>query len=350
MIPAGEEPRELTTYLDRLRELPFVRGVKLTPLKLGPYDPNAALILKTPRRGFKLGVEVKRTFLDRALTNALIAQHTALQRRHGLPLFLAARYIPRPTGERLAQAGVNFVDRAGNIHLKLGDAYQVLLLGRKERLSEPAARRPGPAFTQFLFTLLAQPEAIAWPIRKIADAAGIGKTMAAIGRQRLVRQGLIRPRTDGGYLVTDHKRLGEDFMIGYSQVLRPNLLIGTYRALERDPELLLRKLAASAKRSRVDWAVTGGPAAYTLERFYRGEDVPLFIRRLSSELQRELKLVPDAHGPVVVLRAFGNLLAWRNVDDLVLADPWLIYAELLESGEPRALEAADQIREKYLLQ
>jgi hypothetical protein len=36
------------------------------------------------------------------------------------------------------------------------------------------------------------------------------------------------------------------------------------------------------------------------------------------------------------------------VGDIWVAHPWLIYAELLHHGEPRALEAADQLREEYL--
>ncbi len=69
---------------------------------------------------------------------------------------------------------------------------------------------------------------------------------------------------------------------------------------------------------------------------------------LTAEMQRELRLAPDAPGPVILLRPFGKLFAWQQLGGLTLAYPWLIYAELLHSGEPRALQAADQIREKHL--
>jgi hypothetical protein len=96
------------------------------------------------------------------------------------------------------------------------------------------------------------------------------------------------------------------------------------------------------------WAVTGGQAAYALQHFYRDDRVPVFTTKLPSELQRELRLVPDRVGPVVLLRAFSNYCAWRQVGDVWVAHPWLVYAELLHQGEPRALEAADQLREEYL--
>jgi hypothetical protein len=341
---------DLPIHLDHLRELPFVRNIQLVwEPKLTPYKPDAVIKLKTPHRTFALALETKRTFLDKTLTNALIAEHTGLQRRHRLPLLLAARYIPRPTGERLIEAGVNFIDRVGNINLKLGDEYNVQRLGRRDTVPEPATRRAGPAFIQLLFVMLAEPEAVGWPIRKLADTAGIGKTVAATGRQRLIGLGILKRGVAGTYRIVEREKLVDAFVAGYNDVLRPRLLIGRFRAFEHDPERLLPNVAAATARLGIDWAATGAPAAYALNRFYRGEEVPLFLKRFTPELQRELRLVTDRNGPVVLLRAFGHQTAWRTVGNLAVAHPWLIYAELLREAAPRALEAAEQIRQKYLL-
>lgn len=340
---------DLDTHLDQLRELPFVHNIKLTwEPNLGPERVDALIALRTLRRTFRFALETRQTFLDHALTNALIAQHTELQRRHRLPLLLAARYVPGPTGERLAEAGVNFVDRLGNVHLKLGTEYHILRLGRRKPAREPTERRPGPALVKLLFTLIAEPDTAGWPVRKLADAAGIGKTAAAAGRERLARLGCVARTRKTAYRVADRKRLLQDFVTGYNQVLRPHLFLGQYRALETDPARLLHKFAAVAKRIRAPWAATGGPAAYALERYYRGEQVPVFLAAFNPELRQELKLVPSRNGPVTLLRAFGKLYAWRTVDDVVVAHPSLIYAELLNQDGPRALDAAEQIREKYL--
>lgn len=346
---AGLDPAALATYLDRLRELPFVRDLKVTrEPALTPARRDTVIKLRTPRRTFKLALEAKRTFLDHALTNAVIAEHTDLVRKHRVPLLLLARYIPRPTGERLAEVGVNFVDRPGNVHLKLGDEYHVLLLGRREPAPEAAARRPGPALIQLLFTLLAEPAAANWPIRRLAGAAGIGKTAAATGRHRFLRLGIVARAADGTYRVADRRRLADDFLTGYNQILRTHLVVGRFRAPQRDRDLLLKETARAAKQLDLKWAITGAPAAYALERFYRGEDLPLFAEPVPPALQRALRLVPDRHGPVTLLRGFGRQWRWRAVDDVFVAHPWLIYAELLYGGEPRALEAAEQIREAYL--
>jgi len=340
--------RDLAGHLDRLRGLPFVRDVRIEwETERGERDVDALVTLRTPHRTFKLGLEVKRTFLDRGATSGLIAEHLRLQREHRLPLLLAARYVPRPTGERLADAGVNFVDRAGNIHLRLGEDHNVLVLGRRDAQPAPIARRPSPALIQLLFVLLADPASAGWPVRALAEAAGIGRTAAATARQRLLADKVLR-RGRGTYHLVDRKRLADQFVDGYNHILRSHLLIGQFRAPERSPELLLEHFGRLAARADLAWAVTGGQAAYALQHFYRDDRVPVFTAKLPSELQRELRLVPDRVGPVVLLRAFSNYCAWRQVGDVWVAHPWLVYAELLHQGEPRALEAADQLREEYL--
>ncbi len=348
-MTALEHARGLAPHLDRLRELPFVRQIDLAwepPLR--PPRPDALVKLRTPRRTFTLALEVKRTYLDQALTSAIIAQHRASVAKHRLPLLLAARYVPPPTGERLAEAGVNFVDRPGNVHLHLGDDHHVLLLGRREPTREPAAGRVGPALVQLMFVLLAEPEAAAWPVRKLADAAGIGKTAAATGRERLVRLGILAGARNRPYRVVDHERLVDDFVRGYANALRQHLLIGRFRAPERDPDRFLREVAVAARRAEAKWALTGGPGAYALDRFYRGDDIALFIEAVTPALQRDLRLVPDRHGPITPLRPFGTRWAWQVIDDVAVAHPWLIYAELLFQGDPRGLEAAEQLRQNHL--
>jgi len=40
--------------------------------------------------------------------------------------------------------------------------------------------------------------------------------------------------------------------------------------------------------------------------------------------------------------------AARNTDPFPLAHPWLIYSELMNSAEPRAHEAAEELKREYL--
>jgi hypothetical protein len=51
---------------------------------------------------------------------------------------------------------------------------------------------------------------------------------------------------------------------------------------------------------------------------------------------------------VTLFRPFGERWAWRIVNTTPVAHPWLVYAELLYHGEPRAIEVAERVREEHL--
>lgn len=341
-----QDPAVLAPYLDHLRSLPFVREVEVRPADAGDRAGGDELALRTARRTVLFDVRVKQTFLDHALTNVLMAEHQAAHERR--PMLLFARYVPQQTGERLADAGVNFVDRLGNMHLALGNDHHVLRLGRREPKPAVTARRPGPALVQLYFVLLTEPAAATWPVRRIADEAGIGKTAAATGLQRLVHLGVLAEDHDQRYRLVDRTRLIDAFLQGYTNVLRPYLEVGRFRAAERDQEAFLAQLASTASEMHMTWAVTGAPAAYTLDRFYRGDEVPLFVHGFTPAVQRALRLLPDRDGPITLLEAFGRRWAWKTLGERPLAHPWLVYAELLYRDEPRSLEAAEHIRVQFL--
>ena len=65
---------------------------------------------------------------------------------------------------------------------------------------------------------------------------------------------------------------------------------------------------------------------------------------------RGLRLMPARNGPVMLLKAFGKLVYWREVKHQFVAPPWLIlsYAELLTSRDPRAREEAEELRRGFL--
>jgi hypothetical protein len=353
MTPIRKHEQDLDRYLEPLRILPFVRAldVKFKPQGTAKKrGVDAEVSLTTPCRTFTLAAEFRRTYLDRTAVSGLIADHAFFQGPLRQPLLLIARYIPTPAGERLAAAGINFLDAVGNVHLNLGDGdYHVHVLGHKERKPKLTERRTTAAMLQVMFALLVGEKAANWPVRKLAEVVGVGKSAAALARQRLVEAGTLVP-TRGGLGIANRKAIEEEFVAGYERVLRPSLVIGTFCPLERDPEALLANLGEWANRNHAKWAATGSAAAFALDRYYRGEPLAIFLAEAPPQLTRELKLLPDANGTATLLHAFGTLFPWRIQDNLPIAHPLLIYAELLHQAEPRALEAAVHIREQYLAQ
>ncbi len=98
----------------------------------------------------------------------------------------------------------------------------------------------------------------------------------------------------------------------------------------------------------VQYSLTGGPAADLLQHFYRAPEVTLFLKPPGREIEQQLRLLPDREGPITILRAFGDLVFWEEREHHMLAPPWLIYAELLNSKDPRAHEAAQEFPKQVL--
>jgi hypothetical protein len=85
-----------------------------------------------------------------------------------------------------------------------------------------------------------------------------------------------------------------------------------------------------------------------LQRFYKGAELVLFVENPTQQIARQLRLLPDREGPITLLRAFGAMPFWHEADENVVAHPWLIYAELMRSVDPRAHEAANELKSEFL--
>jgi hypothetical protein len=118
-------------------------------------------------------VEQKRSYPDRGILNALVAQAKLYARVHRKPLLLLARYIPRPSAERLIESRINFVDQAGNMHLVLGQNYERTIIGNKENAVSKEGKRVSPAIAQLLFTFATKELAGSWSVRQLAEVSGL---------------------------------------------------------------------------------------------------------------------------------------------------------------------------------
>jgi hypothetical protein len=70
---------DLAVHLDHVRSVRFVREIRLTSKGTERLcDVDAIATIETARRSFRLGVEVKRTFLSQSAAGAVIADHLRL--------------------------------------------------------------------------------------------------------------------------------------------------------------------------------------------------------------------------------------------------------------------------------
>ena len=346
------EPTNAEPQFDRLRAVPFVRNLRLVPAGSGDRNANRILEITTPRGKHRLVLIVKRSWLDRSMVNALIGQihgeWKALQ--SGVPTVTKGRalvlapYVAAPTAKSFVDAGISFADEAGNIHLALGDEYNWTVIGERRPPKLPESEGLTRAAVQFLFQLAVHPEPANRSVRDLADAVGLSKSKVAELRLRFTQERIFTAQ--GADVSADAARELRDRLVsGYNQILRPKLVLGRFRYQEPSVEQFVARLAHDAAAQNIPYALTGGAAADAMQHFFRSSEVPVF---LGAEHQRTLRLFPDRTGPVVLLKPFGSLVYWREFGGKMVAPPWLVYAELLNAGDPRAREAAEEFRREFL--
>ncbi|HET6842586.1 MAG TPA: type IV toxin-antitoxin system AbiEi family antitoxin [Candidatus Angelobacter sp.] len=333
-------------YIDKISTLDFIRRHELSQPREG-HGINPSLAVWTPKGKFTFLVELKGSYFDRSSLNAFISQAKHLTRVHHKPLLLFARYLPEPSAELLISAGINFVDQVGNMHLALGDSYVRTVIGRKEKSTNRESAAATPAMIQLLFTFAIYSDAGSWTVRQLADASGVSKSSVAKIKQQMLEQGLLRAFR-GIVQIANADKMEDELLRGYGSILRPKLLIGRFRAAQADPEKLIRNISEVAHDLSIEWSLTGTAAAHELQHFYQGLDIPVFIAPFSEQFSRTLRIIPDASGPLVLLRSVGTLAHWKEIGQKPLAHPWLIYAELMYSADPRAHEAAQEIKREFL--
>jgi hypothetical protein len=189
------------------------------------------------------------------------------------------------------------------------------------------------------FALLAWPDVASWPVRDVAQLAGvsIGTAHTAIGdlaesgylygtprRKRLAR---------GGELLS---RWAE----AYTTNLAPRLLFGRYRA--PDPEWWH---AARADLAEAGVLLGGEAAASILDPHLRPSTLTLYAEGTYARWLGRFRLRPDDAGDVLIRRRFWHVDSRLEPSAGLVPVP-LIYGDLLASGDPRQRQQADRMRER----
>jgi hypothetical protein len=284
-------------------------------------------------------VEIKRTHLSYALASGIIARVKAT-RDHWV---LLAPYVPGPIGSHLAAHGISYVDAVGNCHLETENGGLLAHVEGKRAArggGSTGVRLPG---YQLMFAILAQPDLLGQPVRKIAAAAGTGKTAVGDHLKRLAQQGLIA-RTPKRSAILRRRDLFDRWLSAYPDVVRPAWYQGRYRTRASDPEEIERLVANAWGKRR--WSLGGGAAAWRMNGFYRGSDTVIHVDAAPNDELRRLRALPDEEGNLTILRTPGTV-AYAGTQSHIV-HPLLVYTELMASEDPRLREAAEKVRREFL--
>lgn len=337
----------LDSCVARLQELEPVRRVELRP---GPAD--GTLLLTTPLGRLHYIYEVKRGLNRARLEHAILHFKRAAQARGTRPLLLTDVF-PASLADVAMAAGIDFVDTAGNMTLNWPGKLYTNVRGKSAvRPAEAAARElMTPTGLQVIFALLADRHNTAvLTYRELADASGTSLAAVARVHAELRRRGFVEVQKDGGRVVRRKTELLGLWVGGYAERLRPKLVLGRYRSAEPKLADAFDTFITQARSKKVMWTVTGGFAADKLTGHYQGDKLTLFVDGWKPDMAGALRWLPSADGPITVLRPFSTHASHQAIlkGNRLVADPLLVYAELLFEGRERERETARLVYEQYL--
>lgn len=290
-------------------------------------------------------VEVKR-HVTMATTGAILDQM-----RTANATLLVTDHVGPDVADRLKTEGMQFADAGGNAFIQ-GPGVLVWVKGNRpirppahdlqmDLRKKTATRAFEPAGVKVLFAFLCDPELVNKPYREIADKAGVAHGTVGWVMAELPHRGFafdFGPDAGGRQLRQIEQLLGE-WAAAYARKLRPNLLLGRYRAKNRE-------WWKEFDPARYGGVLGAEPAAAKITRHLRPEVITVYADNLAPRMLLEQGLRADPAGDVEIAKRFWNFETDETKKGL--APLPLIYADLLATGDPRCIEAAALIRERYL--
>lgn len=271
------------------------------------------------------------------------------ERAGARPLILAT-YINDKIADRISGDGVDYIDSVGNISINSEVVFVRTRGGKPAAKSERITRAFQPSGLQLIALLLAHPEAVNWPYRKLAVEAGLslGSISHVLGDLR--HAGYVTLAGTRRNRIVNGRNLFDRWEFDYASRLRPLLKPRRFRLADRAPlEHVYERITASAEGVLIGGELAAARATKHLRPQRVTLHAPMCVT--TPKLQMLLKLVPDAEGNVEVIDRFEESNSWRwpAPEHRALVHPVLVHAEISRAGaDDRLREAAQVVFDKFI--
>ncbi|MBI5316381.1 MAG: hypothetical protein HZB34_10455 [Nitrospirae bacterium] len=355
MKTISQESQIIASALERLKAVHPLRVMNLRQ-EINARDRgwDGEVTIKTKGGAYRYLFEVKAHLRPQAIHHLLIRANADRKRwDKTTELLLLADYVNPLLAGQLKNAGINFIDTAGNLFLKRAPELYLYVEGKKPPASQKdkPTRLFQPSGLALLFGLLIEPESINLPYRNLASVNGVALGTVGWVKRDLKEQGYLEPIGTDRFRLIRRKELFERWVQGYASRLRPKLFVGEYRDLTNNLDAVVKTFRRYAVEQGMSWCVTGGVGADAIMHHYQGNMITFFVEFWrQDEALKGLKWLPASGGLITILKSFSPrvLQMSGSQQHARAAHPLLIYAELLHQGTDRDLETARLIYKNYL--
>lgn len=261
------------------------------------------------------------------------------------PLFIAP-FISEETARLCKEAGVGYIDLAGNCFL-LFDTVYIERRGNANPHARALNRKTlfAPKAERLLRVLLRAPGRH-WQVQELAKEAGVSLGTTSDVKKLLKERDWIRAH-EGGFLLTQPEKLLTEWKQRYDF---HRSKAREFYSLAVIPETEAA-LAAACKSAGVRWAFTGFSGAARYAPFVRYNRATAYVEGDMTAIAHEAKLKEVTSGANVTLLApydGGAFIDEKELEGDRIVSPLQVYLDLQQSRS-RGEEAAQYLYEQRIL-
>lgn len=303
-------------------------------------------ILQMPGNGTQLMAEIKK-WATHVNLGAMINQIQQLATPDvGL---LVADYVNPNMARKLREAGIQYIDAAGNVYLNQPPVY-IHIKGNKPEARTGTRTKTGKAFQpagmKIVCAFLKDHELINAPYREIAEKAQVALGTVGWVIRDLLEQDILVEDIDGtGRRIADYDQLLDKWVEAYPHKLRDKHRLGTFTT---DNPNWWREIQPDEFQAA--WG--GEIAAGEYTGYLNAKDAVVYISKAQmTDFLKYARLKKVATDEKAGLKIDMIEPFWKQESETVrrgLVHPLIVYADLVATGDPRNLDTAKRLREKYL--
>ena len=175
--------------------------------------------------------------------------------------------------------------------------------------------------------------------RDIAEEAGVALGSVKPALDGLKEQGFLIKKDRKTYRLKNKRKLLDQWITAFSKELKPRITTGRYSFLSLEAEYTWKKRELDEETM---WG--GEPAADIITKNLQPKEFILYTRKTRGDLMKSYKLKPDEEGRIEVRTPY-----WKVDSEYPDTAPLVtVYVDLMESGDPRNMNIANELYEANL--
>lgn len=326
-----EKLRIIYVALDSLESHPLLKGMWKYVVNNGEY---IAINLYIRDSSHKYIVEARKELRLHQLP--VLMQHVMIKQ-----LIVIAERIYPDAKEQLVANGIPYIEGNGNVFIPEKEMYIWVDTNKPRTLTRTST---GRAFTKtglkVLFHFLLNEGYLAMSYRQIAQETNtsLGNITNVINSLKDLNFLVTGP--DGKLKLHNKKLLVDKWIDQYEHELKPAIEMGTFRFASEQDYQNWRRIPLEGKKTL--WS--GEPGGHLLTGMLKPVKLTIYSQENRNDLISQYRLVRDPDG---YIKVYSKFWTYDNQKGSV-APPLLVYADLLNTGDSKNIEAAERIFDDVL--